>query len=98
MLPENRIPTHPGEILLEEFLNPLGISQVAFAKHIGVPIQRINEIVRGKRGVTPDTAWLFAQAFGTTPEFWLNLQAAYDLAKSRPKRTVERIYSAAGSR
>jgi addiction module HigA family antidote len=73
MLPENRIPTHPGEILLEEFLNPLGLSQVAFAKHVGVPMQRINEIVRGKRGVTPDTAWLFAQAFGTTPEFWLNL-------------------------
>jgi addiction module HigA family antidote len=91
MLPENRIPTHPGEILLEEFLNPLGMSQVAFAKHIGVPIQRINEIVRGKRGVTPDTAWLFAQAFGTTPEFWLNLQAAYDLARTRPKREVERI-------
>jgi antitoxin HigA-1 len=95
MLPENRIPTHPGEILLEEFLNPLGISQVAFAKHIGVPIQRINEIVRGKRGVTPDTAWLFAQAFGTTPEFWLNLQAAYDLARTRPKREVERIQAVA---
>jgi addiction module HigA family antidote len=91
MLPENRIPTHPGEILLEEFLNPLGTSQVAFAKHIGVPTQRINEIVRGKRGITPDTAWLFAQALGTTPEFWLNLQAAYDLARTRPKRAVERI-------
>lgn len=91
MLPENRIPTHPGEILLEEFLNPLGMSQVAFAKHIGVPTQRINEIVRGKRGVTPDTAWLFSQAFGTTPEFWLNLQTAYDLARTRPQRTVERI-------
>jgi addiction module HigA family antidote len=94
MLPENRIPTHPGEILLEEFLNPLGLSQVAFAKHVGVPTQRINEIVRGKRGVTPDTAWLFAQAFGTTPEFWLNLQAAYDLARTRPVRKVERIRTA----
>lgn len=94
MLPENRIPTHPGEILLEEFLNPLGLSQVAFAKHIGVPTQRINEIVRGKRGVTPDTAWLFSQAFGTTPEFWLNLQAAYDLARTRPSRPVERIRAA----
>jgi addiction module HigA family antidote len=94
MLPENRIPTHPGEILLEEFLNPLGLSQVAFAKHVGVPTQRINEIVRGKRGVTPDTAWLFAQAFGTTPEFWLNLQAAYDLARTRPARKVERIRAA----
>lgn len=95
MLPENRIPTHPGEILLEEFLNPLGMSQVAFAKHIGVPTQRINEIVRGKRGVTPETAWLFAQALGTTPEFWLNLQDAYDLARTRPKRAVERIQTAA---
>jgi addiction module HigA family antidote len=89
MLPENRIPTHPGEILLE-ILNPLGMSQ-CFAKHISVPTQRINEIVRGRRGVTPDTAWLFAQAFGTTPEFWLNLQAAYDLARTRPARFVERI-------
>jgi addiction module HigA family antidote len=95
MLPENRIPTHPGEILLEEFLKPLGMSQVAFAKHVGVPTQRIHEIVRGKRGVTPDTAWLFAQALGTTPEFWLNLQAAYDLARSRPNRAVERIQPAA---
>ena len=51
MLPENRVPTHPGEILLEEFLNPLGLSQVAFAGHIGVPVQRINDIVRGKRGI-----------------------------------------------
>ena len=91
MLPENRIPTHPGEILLEEFLRPLGMSQVAFARHIGVPTQRINEIVRGKRGLTPDTAWLFAQAFGTTPEFWLNLQGAYDLARSRPIRTIQPI-------
>lgn len=95
MLPENRIPTHPGEILLEEFLNPLGMSQVAFAKHIGVPTQRVNEIVCGKRGVTPDTAWLFSQAFGTTPEFWLNLQAAYDLARTRPTRAVERIRAVA---
>jgi addiction module HigA family antidote len=92
MLPENRIPTHPGEILLEEFLNPLGLSQVAFARHIGVPTQRVNEIVRGKRGVSPDTAWLFAQAFGTTPEFWLNLQSAYELARCRPARSVERIH------
>ena len=89
MLPEKRIPTHPGEILLEEFLKPLGMSQIAFARHIGVPTQRINEIVRGKRGVTPDTAWLFSQAFGTTPEFWLNLQAAYDLARSRPRQTIQ---------
>ena len=91
MLPKNRIPTHPGEILLQEFLNPLGLSQVAFARHIRVPVQRINEIVRGKRGTTPETAWLFAEAFGTTPEFWLNLQTNYDLARYHPKRQVERI-------
>lgn len=91
MIPKNRIPTHPGEILLEEFLNPLGLSQVAFADHIGVPVQRVNEIVRGKRDVTPETAWLFAEALGTSPEFWLNLQANHDLALFRPKRTVKRI-------
>jgi antitoxin HigA-1 len=94
MLPENRIPTHPGEILLEEFLIPLELSQVAFARHIGVPVQRINEIVRGKRGVTPDTAWLFAQALGTTPEFWINLQSAYDLARNRPSRLIQPIHAA----
>ena len=94
MLPENRIPTHPGEILLKEFLIPLELSQVAFARHIGVPVQRINEIVRGKRGVTPATAWLFAQALGTTPEFWINLQSAYDLARHRPARQIQPIAAA----
>ena len=69
MLPENRIPTHPGEILLEEFINPLGLSQVALATHISVPVQRVNEIVRGKRGITPETAWLFSEVLGTTPDF-----------------------------
>ena len=91
MQPENRIPTHPGEILREEFLVPLGRTQVALAEHIGVPLQRVNELVRGKRGVTPETAWLLAQAFNTTPGFWLNLQAAYDLAISRPTRKVQRL-------
>ena len=95
MLPENRIPTHPGEILLEEFLIPMNISQVAFAAHIRVPVQRVNEIVRGKRGITPETAWLFAEALGTSPEFWLNLQSNYDLVRSRPKRQVKRMAVAA---
>jgi addiction module HigA family antidote len=94
MLPKNRIPTHPGEILLEEFLVPMNVSQVAFAAHIGVPTQRVNEIVRGKRGVTPETAWLFAEALGTSPEFWLNLQTNYDLVRFRPKRQVQRIAAA----
>ena len=88
---ENRIPTHPGEVLLEEFLIPLGISQVALAKHLSIPVQRVNKIVRGKRGVTPDTAWLLAQALGTTPILWMNLQMAYDLARNKPKHPVERV-------
>lgn len=91
MLPENRIPTHPGEVLLEEFLVPMEVSQIAFAAHIGVPVQRVNEIVRGKRGITPETAWLFAEALGTSPEFWLNLQSNYDLVRFRPKRQVKRM-------
>ena len=93
MLLENRIPTHPGEILLEEFLKPMGISQVAFARHVGVSLQRINEIVNGKRGITPDTAWRFSQALGTTPEFWMNLQTNHDLARSRLTQPVERIHA-----
>ncbi|MCE9634624.1 MAG: HigA family addiction module antidote protein [Planctomycetes bacterium] len=88
MRPESRVPTHPGEILLEEFLRPLAISQVDFARHLGVPVQRINEIVRGRRGVSAATAWLFSQALGTTPEFWLTLQANHDLALSRPVKKV----------
>ena len=94
MLPKNRVPTHPGEVLLEEFLRPLGLTQVAFAEHIGVPVQRVNEIVRGKRGVTSDTAWLLSLALSTTPEFWLNLQAAHDLARTRPRRRVRRVKAA----
>ena len=95
MIPENRIPTHPGEILFEEFLMPLGVTQNAFAKHIGISAQHINEIVRKKRGITPRTAWLFSQAFGTTPEFWINLQGCYDLARRQPKRKIERLQKAA---
>ena len=95
MLPENRVTTHPGEILQEEFLKPLEITQVAFAQHIGVPLQRVNEVIRGKRGVTPETAWLFSQALGTTPQFWMNLQNAYDLTSKRPQRSVERLVKAA---
>ncbi len=91
MIPENRIPTHPGVVLSQEFLAPLGLSQVALAAHLGVPVQRVNELVRGKRGITPQTAWLLAQAFNTTPEFWTNLQSAYDLARSRPVGKVEQL-------
>lgn len=95
MIPENRIPTHPGIVLNEEFLAPLELTQVALAKHLGIPTQRINELIRGKRGVTPETAWLLAGAFGTTPQFWLNLQANYDLASNRPKRVIQPLVHAA---
>jgi antitoxin HigA-1 len=95
MLPENRIPTHPGEVLSEEFLKPLGVTQVALAMHLGVPVQRINELVRGKRGVTPGTAWLLAGAFDTTPDFWINLQTAHDLAVTRPTQAVRQLTEAA---
>ena len=93
MRPRKRTPSHPGEILREEFLKPLGVTPVDFAAHIGVPLQRVNKIVRKKRGVSPETAWRFAGALGTTPEFWINLQTAYDLAVSRPARPVRRLRS-----
>ncbi|MEZ5488785.1 MAG: HigA family addiction module antitoxin [Gammaproteobacteria bacterium] len=89
MIPTNRASTHPGVILLKEFLEPLGQSQTALAEHLGVPVQRINEIVRGKRGVTPETAWLLSEALKTSPEFWLNLQATYDLSVNRPDFHIE---------
>lgn len=82
MIPEKRIPTHPGEMLIGEFLKPMEIPQTRFAEKLGVPVQRINEIINEKRGVTPETAWLFAGALGTTPQFWMNLQASYDLARA----------------
>jgi addiction module HigA family antidote len=89
MIPENRIPTHPSLVLKEEFLEPLGLSEVALAKHLGLSIQRVHEIVCGKRSITPKIAWLLAQAFGTTPQFWLNLQMNYDLAINRPTAQIE---------
>ncbi|MDZ4697044.1 MAG: HigA family addiction module antitoxin [Deltaproteobacteria bacterium] len=86
MIPKKRIPVHPGEVLLEEFLIPMEISQTTFAAKLHIPIQRVNEIIKGKRGVSSDTAWKFSQAFGTTPQFWLNLQNQHDLARSRPAK------------
>ena len=88
MIPDNQVPTHPGRILTEEFLEPLEMTQVALARHLSIPVQRINEIVKGKRGISPETAWLLSQAFGTTPQFWLNLQMNYDLALRKPDRTI----------
>ena len=75
-------PVHPGEILLEEFLKPLGLSQYRLAKGISVPPRRINEIVHGKRSVSANTALRLARFFGTTDGFWLNLQTAYELRRT----------------
>jgi len=95
MLPKNRTATHPGIILLKEFLEPLSITQKTLATHLGVPTQRINEIVRGKRGITPETAWLLSEAFETSPEFWLNLQSLHDLSAQRPERHVQPLVALA---
>ena len=72
-------PIHPGEILLEEFLNPMGITQYRLAQSISVPPRRINEIVHGKRAISPDTALRLSRALGTSDRFWMNLQSRYDL-------------------
>ncbi len=79
MLPKNRKPTHPGEMLLEEFLKPHGFTQQSFAKHMGWTYAKVNEIVNGKRGVSPEVALSLADAFANTPQFWMNLQTQYDL-------------------
>ena len=79
MTDEKLAPIHPGEILLEEFLQPMGISQYRVAKDIGVSPRRINEIVLGKRAITPDTALRLSRYFGTSERFWMNLQTRYDL-------------------
>lgn len=73
-IPTHRPPTHPGEMLLEEFLNPMNLTQRALAEGIHVPYQRINEIINGKRGITPSTALRLAKFFGTSAGFWMNLQ------------------------
>lgn len=91
MIPKNRITTHPGIILLKEYLEPMGLTQTEFANHLDIPIQRINEIVRGKRGISPDTAWLLSEAFDTSPEFWLNLQSMHDLSSNRPNRHIKSL-------
>ena len=81
---ENKIPpVHPGEVLFEEFLKPWGLSQNQLAQHMGITATRLNEIVRGQRGITGDTALRLARATNTTPEFWLNLQALYELETAR---------------
>jgi addiction module HigA family antidote len=78
-LPTKRPPTHPGEMLLEEFLRPLGISQSAFAVRLGISFPRLNEIIRGKRSITPDTALRLVQVLGMSADFWLGLQQDWEL-------------------
>ena len=79
-------PVHPGEVLLEEFLGPLGLTQYRLAKELKVPARRVNEIVHGQRAVSADTALRLARFFATSDRFWLNLQAAYDLDVERDRR------------
>jgi antitoxin HigA-1 len=91
MLPSHRISTHPGQILLQEFLQPLRISQADLARALKIPLNRVNELVRGKRGVTPQTALLLSSYFRNSAEFWMNLQTAHDLTMARrevPKRSA----------
>ncbi len=98
-VPTNRIPTHPGEMLLEEFLNPMGISQRDLADNIHVPYQRVNEIVNERRGITPSTALRLAKYFNMSADFWMNLQLRWDLyfAQQDENKVLESIhpYSAA---
>lgn len=89
MLPTHRVSTHPGTILLQDFIQPSGLTQAAVARKLEISNNRLNELIRGKRGVTPETAWKLAGFFSTSPEFWMNLQTAHDLTLFRArKKTV----------
>jgi len=91
-MPKSLTPIHPGEILLEDVLKPLGMSVNQMAKALAVDAARLNEIVRGRRGITADTALRLSRYLGTTPEFWLNLQSQYELrvARQRKQKEIER--------
>ena len=93
-VPTNRIPTHPGEMLLEEFLNPMGITQRELADNIHVPYQRVNEIVNGRRGITPGTALRLAKFFDMSADFWMNLQLRWYLyfAQQDEAKVLEAIH------
>lgn len=88
MAKEPKNPFHPGEILLEEFLEPLGMSQAAFAEKIGWTKARVNELIRGKRGVTAEAALDLAEVLGTSPKIWMNFQATYDLDRAKRARAA----------
>ena len=95
MLPSDRSPTHPGEMLLEEFLKPMNLTQKTFSSHLGWTYAKLNEIVHGKRGITPETALDLADTLSMEPEFWLNLQRDWDLwrAKQHHKSVAKIEYS-----
>lgn len=86
MVPKFRPPTHPGEMLREEFLHPLKLSQAEVARRLKIPLNRLNGLIKGKRGVTPDTALRLSELFKTSAEFWLNLQSAWDLWHALERR------------
>jgi len=88
-VPTHRQPTHPGIILLEEFLKPMAMSQTELAKAINVPYQRVNDLINGRRGITPGTALRLAKFFGTTPDFWLNFQRRWELYRAQQKEGQE---------
>ncbi len=90
-IPTHGPPTHPGEMLLEEFLKPLGLSQTDLAERLGVSYPRVNELVHGKRGVTPDTALRLERLFGMEAQFWLNLQLVWDLYHVQHSRAASHI-------
>ncbi len=83
MIPRHRQPTHPGEILLQEFLEPMRLTQLELAHRMGVPVQRVNTLINGKRDMTAETAILLSRVLKTSPELWMNLQDACDLYKAR---------------
>jgi addiction module HigA family antidote len=90
-IPTDRMPTHPGEMLFEEFIKPLGVTQAELAEWIGVSYPRLNEIVHAKRGITPDTALRLEQVFGMDAQFWLNLQLAWDLYEAKQSPAAREI-------
>ena len=91
-------PITAGEILLDEFLEPVGLTQKAAAEKMGMPLNRLNELIHGKRGVTADTALRLSELFGTTPQYWMNLQATTDLYEARLRRQKRRERELAGAR
>ena len=98
MLPNFRTATHPGTILKEEFLRPMRLTQAELARALGIPLNRVNEMVRGKRGITPQSALLLAEYFGNSPEFWMNLQTAYDLSRTKQEMRKKPGSAVAGAK